>query len=136
MTFTEAEVLINDLSAKILEVCPIFGLPPTDLASATVTVSGTSAKIRFDAIDTVIDTQKICTVAGVMLRRAAGRTPETILDGDLVKDFTGEDLITYKTTDYTDSGLSSGTTYYYRFFPYSTYGVYNFHGTIKSISVP
>ena len=134
MTYTESEVLINDLPPKLLEVLPIFGLPPTDLASATITVSGTSASIKFNAIDTVIDTQKLCTVAGVMLRRAKGRTPQTILDGDLVKIFRGPELETYKTTAYVDSGLLSGT-YYYRFFPYSTYGVYNFHGTIVSVVV-
>lgn len=136
MNYTEATLLINDLTAKLLNVCPIFGLPPTDLESASVTVEGTTASIIFNAVDTILDGQTICQVSKVMLRRAQGRIPATIVDGELVKEFQGEELITHRTIPYLDEGLESGTTYYYRFFPCSKYGVYNFHGNTVSITVP
>ncbi len=97
----------------------ITGLPPQNLTSFVAAASDQQVTLTWVAEDTVIDDQLLCTVAGVMIRRSATATPESITDGDLVINTTNT------SGSYTDTGLTNDTTYYYRAFPYSDHGIYN-----------
>lgn len=68
---------------------------------------------------TSVNGQTICHSKGVMIRRSTEKTPETELEGELV--INSAEL----KGSYTDTGLSNGTTYYYKAFPYSDHYVYN-----------
>ena len=100
-----------------------WGVAPFD-PNFAVSGGNMQATLSWELQDTVIDGQKICTVAGVVIRRSTERYPKNELDGDLV----------IKSTDmegtYTDTGLTNGTTYYYKAFPYSDHNIYgrdNYH---------
>ena len=82
--------------------------------------------------DTVIDDQVVCSVGGVVVRRATDRYPVDEFDGEFVGDFTIDDwAVPILTIDqdyfwascYMD--IEPDTDYYYSAFPYSRQGVYN-----------
>lgn len=60
--------------------------------------------------------------AGTLLLRKAGSMPLDHTDGTIVLD--NKQRNAYSNTYFCDSGLSPNTTYYYKFFPYSTAGTY------------
>lgn len=79
-----------------------------------------SVTLQWDVEEkTVVNGQTICHTVGIMIRKSTTGTPQTELEGELVVDST--DL----SGNYTDSGLTNGTTYYYKAFPYSDHAVYN-----------
>ena len=57
-----------------------------------------------------------------LLVRKAGSAPTSRRDGTIVLDSKTRDA--YKNTYFCDSGLSNGTKYYYKFFPYTTANAY------------
>lgn len=136
MTYSEATVLIDDMIVKLNGVDDMFGIPPDDLKAVNAERSSNSALLTFTAGDTVIDGVVFASTAGVMLRRKVGSAPETIIDGDLINDFHGSELHAYQTTPFIDPNLEAGKTYYYRFYPYTSSKVYNFHGNIVSVAIP
>lgn len=75
--------------------------------------------------DTVVDGQYLCYVAGYRVVRKEGAIPEHDNDGVILIDVSGADMHMYDTAPYVDSGLTNGTEYFYRAFPYSTLGVVN-----------
>lgn len=68
---------------------------------------------------TVIDGQTVCHTKGIMIRKSTTAIPQTETEGELVLDT--EEL----SGNYVDEGLTNGTTYYYKAFPYSDHAVYN-----------
>ena len=136
MTYSEATVLIDDMVQKLNGVDNMIGIPPDDLKAVNAERSGTSALLTFTAGDTVVDGVVLASTFGVMLRRKVGSAPQTILDGELVNDFYGSELDAYQTTPFVDQDLEAGKTYYYRFFPYTSAKIYNFHGNTVSVSIP
>ncbi len=68
---------------------------------------------------TEVDGQIVCTAAGVVIRRSTTGYPKDENDGDLVVNSTSIE------GNYTDTGLTNETTYYYRMFPYSDHNVFN-----------
>lgn len=102
------------------------GVPPADMILFSARNDGGS--VRLDIIPpepTTVDGQRICTPAGVMIRRSTIGYIKGINDGTLVADLSMADLEKYRSIPYVDSGLKDGSTYYYTAFPYSDHGVYN-----------
>ena len=126
MGFAEAQFAVDGILDGINGQAKV-GLEPNSVwikASA----GNQQVKICFEAYDTIIYGQTLATVKGVMLRRKMGSAPTDIDDGVLIGTFEGSELTSHKTMDnpITDSGLYNDNRYYYRFFPYTGYGVYNY----------
>jgi len=88
------------------EIIPPFdAIPPAEVTAFTATPNGTTMDLSWaNPVD--------ADFAGVMVRQNTGAAPATISDGVLVYDGTQ--------TTASDSGLTEGTTYYYRAFTYDT----------------
>ena len=78
--------------------------------------------------DTIIDGQVACLVDKVIIRRKLGSAPTDENDGDLVIEVKRKDFNSYKNTYFIDEELtpSEGDIYYYKAFPVSTTGFYNY----------
>ena len=78
--------------------------------------------------DTIIDGQVACLVDKVIIRRKLGSVPENENDGDLVIEVKRKDFNSYKNTYFIDEELtpSEEDIYYYKAFPVSTTGFYNY----------
>lgn len=75
-----------------------------------------------DPIDTTAGEATLAKWAGTLLVRKIGSAPANRRDGYVVIDSKQRDA--YKDKYLCDSGLSDGTEYYYKFFPYSTTNTY------------
>lgn len=75
-----------------------------------------------DPEDMVIADSTLAAWGGTLLVRKAGSMPTSRRDGTVVIDSTTRNQ--YSSSYFCDSGLSNGTTYYYKFFPYTTTGTY------------
>ena len=69
-------------------------------------------------LDTIVENQTLCTVAGAVIRRKTTGYPVDEFDGDMIADVTSDTTIL-------DADVISGTTYYYSAFPYSDLRVFN-----------
>ena len=78
--------------------------------------------------DTIIDGQVACLVDKVIIRRKLGSAPIDENDGDLVIEVKRKDFGSYKNTYFIDEELTpnDGDIYYYKAFPVSTTGFYNY----------
>lgn len=89
---------------------------------ATLVASG-KVYVKFtDPNDLIVDGTTLATWAGTLLVRKAGSMPTTRRDGTVVLD--NKTRGAYTSTYFCDSGLTDGTKYYYKFFPYTTQNVY------------
>ena len=75
-----------------------------------------------DPEDIVVAGSTLVSWGGTLLVRKAGSMPTSRRDGVIVLDSKTKDA--YKTTYFCDSGLTDGTTYYYKLFPYTTTSAY------------
>jgi hypothetical protein len=102
------------------------GIPPANMLSMSAIGKSKKVTLKFTPPNnTVVDSQLLCTVSKLMIRRKAGSIPTGIDDGDLVLELAGEDMKKYENKYYEDDGLENGTEYFYRFFAQSDHGVYN-----------
>lgn len=108
----------------------ITGIPPKNLTTFSATGGDEKVTLAWNAEDTAVDGQVLCTVKGVMIRRSTTATPEKITDGDLVIDTSN------LSGTYVDENLTNDTTYYYRAFPYSDHGVYNLNDANAAQATP
>lgn len=108
----------------------ITGIPPKNLTQFSAKGGDTVVTLKWNAANTVIDDQVLCTVKGIMIRRSTTATPEKITDGDLVIDTAN------LSGTYVDEDLTNDTTYYYRAFPYSDHGVYNLNAANAAEATP
>ena len=91
----------------------------TQVASGKVYIKWTDPD---DIVANSMDATDSAYWGGTLLLRKAGSVPANRKDGVIVIDSTDRDA--YSTTYFCDSGLTDGTTYYYKFFPYTTSGAY------------
>ena len=115
---TPSNVYIMNMIPK--EMKKIFAVYDTDLGKY---------KLKFEEPDdTVIDGQVACVVEKVIIRRKLGSVPTSETDGDLVLEIKRKDFGSYKNEYFVDSNLSPsiGDIYYYKAFPISTTGFYNY----------
>lgn len=75
-----------------------------------------------DPEDLVVAGSTLASWGGTLLVRKAGAMPTSRRDGVIVLDSKTRDA--YKTAYFCDSGLTDGTTYYYKLFPYTTANSY------------
>ena len=75
-----------------------------------------------DPEDIVVAGSTLASWGGTLLVRKAGSMPTSRRDGVIVLDSKTRDA--YKTTYFCDNGLTDGTTYYYKLFPYTTTNSY------------
>lgn len=75
-----------------------------------------------DPDDLIVAGSTLASWGGTLLVRKAGSMPTSRRDGVIVLDSKTRDA--YKTTYFCDSGLTDGTTYYYKLFPYTTANAY------------
>lgn len=89
----------------------------TDVSDTAVVASNKQVTITWtDPPDLEYDGAIIAKWQGTLVVRKAGSAPENRFDGDIVVDSTERDQ--YASTGFVDTGLTNGTIYYYRFFPY------------------
>lgn len=102
------------------------GAAPSAMRDVSVDLGATTNTLVLrgsDPLDTVADGVLVVKWAGTRIVRKAGSYPKNPNDGIIVADYSIRD--TYATKGLHDTGLSSGVTYYYRWFPYSTQGAFN-----------
>ena len=92
----------------------------TDIA--TLVASGKVYIKWTDPDDLVVAGSTLAAWGGTKLVRKAGSMPASRRDGVEVLDLKTRNA--YQNTYFCDSGLSDGTTYYYKLFPYTTSGTY------------
>ena len=115
---TPSNVYIMNMTPQ--EMKSIFGVYDTGLGKY---------KLKFEEPDdTIIDGQVACIVEKVIIRRKLGSVPTSETDGDLVLEIKRKDFGTYKNEYFVDNTLSPsiGDIYYYKAFPMSTTGFYNY----------
>lgn len=127
-TFEVTEVTIRNVSALMPKASNANneGIAPNPMIAKNVSARDGHLRITFTPPnDTVIEGSTLCYVGGVKLVRKEGVAPTTPDDGTLVFDLDRDHMHQYVSTPYVDDGLLNGTTYYYKFFPYSQTGVVN-----------
>ena len=115
---TPSNVYIMNMTPQ--EMKSIFGVYDVDLGKY---------KLRFEEPDdTIIDGQVACIVEKVIIRRKLGSVPISETDGDLVLEIKRKNFGSYKNEYFVDTTLSpsDGDVYYYKAFPMSTTGFYNY----------
>ena len=94
-----------------------------DVTDAAATAASKQVSLKWSDPDHVeLNGASLARWAGTLVVRKAGSAPADKDDGTVILTNTVKDQ--YKTTAYVDSGLTNGTTYYYRFFPFSKDNVY------------
>lgn len=94
-------------------------------ACTNISVLAASGKVYVkwdDPDDLVVSDSTLAAWSGTLLVRKAGSTPASRRDGTVILDSKTRDA--YAASYFCDSGLTDGTTYYYKLFPYTTDGAY------------
>ena len=100
------------------------GYPTGDVNIINYYYYNGTAKFKWsDPDDIVYNNTTLSTWAGTILVRKTGSYPTSPTDGTVVVNSTTKNA--YKNTYLEDTGLTSGNTYYYRFYTYNTDKVYN-----------
>lgn len=93
-----------------------------DVLNPTVTVNDNTATLKWtDPDDIIVSRSVLAAWSGTAVVRKAGSAPASMTDGTLVIDSKTKNQ--YSSSGYADTGLAYGTTYYYRWFPYTDEGV-------------
>ncbi len=104
------------------------GIEPSNMITfkATSDFSGGKDRVKISAelpLNTTVEGQQLCTVAGAVIRRGTTGFPVDEFDGTLIADITA---FPYPAgTELHDMDVVQGQTYYYAAFPYTKQGVYN-----------
>ena len=99
------------------------GLTLAAVSNITTQVASGKVYVKWtDPADLVVAESTLATWGGTLLVRKAGSMPTSRRDGTIILDSKTRDA--YKSSYFCDSGLSNGTTYYYKFFPYTTSNSY------------
>ena len=89
---------------------------------ATLAASGKVYIKWTDPDDIIVADSTLAEWSGTLLVRKAGSMPASRKDGTIVLD--SKEKNAYSTTYFCDSGLTNGTIYYYKLFPYTTANAY------------
>ena len=111
------------------------GFPPGDVDIIANSISDSEVWVKWsDPDNTIINGSTISTWAGTVLVRKIGSYPESVEDGTIVIKNTTRNI--FQDIWFKDIGLTNETTYYYRFFPYNTEGVYNNSSNLVFTATP
>ena len=116
-----------------LEVVDVGGVPTLtsnggalkigDVSGASISSNMTEVSLTWsDPADIVVDGTTLAAWEGTLVVRKAGSAPANRNDGTVIVDNKVRNQ--YSVNALTDNTVEYGTTYYYRFFPYTTNGAY------------
>lgn len=113
----------------------VMHMIPKEMTSISATYDANLGcnKLKWEeAKDTIVDGQALCIVDKVVIRRKLDSAPIDENDGDLVIEVPRSQFGQHKNTFYIDEAVTpvEGDTYYYKAFPQSTMGYYNY-GTVN-----
>ena len=99
------------------------GIEPSNMRvfGAVSSYLGGQDRVKISAtlpLDTTVDNQQLCTVAGAVIRKSTEGYPVDEFAGTFVDDITED-------SEFYDTDVILGQTYYYAAFPYTKQGVYN-----------
>lgn len=107
------------------------GLALAAVSDITTQVSSGKVYVKWtDPADLIVAESTLAAWGGTLLVRKAGSAPTSRRDGTVILDSKTRDA--YKTSYFCDSGLTDGTTYYYKFFPYTTQNAYDVLGSTNT----
>lgn len=128
MAYDEIKWGVDQVNKKLTKL----GYPPKAMRGYNVQdAPGAMVKIYFTPpANTYLKDQEnvpvpLVTVDGVEIRKKKGSPIESRSDGEFFRKFGQSEMNNYITTPLIDEDVEIGEKYYYRFFPYSTYGTYN-----------
>lgn len=132
MAWDEAVWAVDEVKGKIAQA----GYPPKAMSMINVVDAGggvvnlyfkppANTYLRDQADGSV----PLVTVGGVEIRKKAGTHITSRTDGERFMVIPASDMNNYTTTPIVDDDVEIGTTYCYRFFPFSTLGTYNENDT-------
>lgn len=99
------------------------GLQLAAVSNIVTKVSHEKVYIKWtDPEDLIVADSTLAEWAGTLLVRKAGSYPTSRRDGTVILDSKVRNQ--YQNAYFCDSGLTDGTTYYYKFFPYTTTNTY------------
>lgn len=109
----------------------VMNMTPQPMKSIACDYDKLAGKLRIkftEPDDTILDGQAFCVVEKVVIRRKLGSVPLDENDGDLVTEVLRHDFGNYSQLWFVDNGVTPeiGKTYYYKAFPMSTTGFYNY----------
>lgn len=113
------------------------GFPPANVTGIYSTSGASRVGLRWTDPDSIFVNEQDYEDygwAGTLVLRKEGSYPESEKDGTVVIDSTQKNK--YKNAYYFDNNLTVGTTYCYRFFPYSKKGLYNKDKNMVCVGVP
>lgn len=116
------QLMDNDAAIKAsVDLLMENGTKLADVVGATISTSMQTITLKWtDPSDVTLSGAVIAKWKGTKLVRKAGSAPTDVNDGDVILDNQARDA--YSSSGYVDTGLTYGTTYYYRFFPYTEMG--------------
>lgn len=99
------------------------GIALADVSGAAATSFATTVSLTWsDPSDIVLEGIPLAVWSGTKVVRKVGSAPTSRTDGTTIID--NKTRNAYSSTALEDTGLSYGTTYYYKFYPYTTDGKY------------
>ena len=118
------QLIENDIALKAeLDAILENGTKVNDVSGATATSVAGSKSVSLiwsDPDDVVVSGATLATWKGTKLVKKAGSAPTDVTDGTVILD--NQVRNAYASSAYVDNNVEYGTTYYYRFFPYTTLG--------------
>lgn len=116
------QLMDNDAAIKAsVDLLMENGTKLADVVGATISTSMQTITLKWtDPSDVTLSGAVIAKWKGTKLVRKAGSAPTDVNDGDVILDNQARDA--YSSSGYVDTGLTYGTTHYYRFFPYTEMG--------------
>ena len=118
------QLIENDITLKTeLDLILDNSSKVTDVSGATATTTPGTKSVSLtwsDPDDIVVSGAIIAKWKGTKLVRKAGSAPSDETDGTVLLDNQVRDA--YASSGYVDTNVEYGTTYYYRFFPYTALG--------------
>ena len=106
-------------------------IPIGDVTNASATAVTDTVELTWsDPPDITVEGSTLVAWGGTLLVRKVGSAPTSRTDGTVILNNTTRNA--YSSTPYVDSNLSYDTTYYYRFFPYSTTNQYTDGTTVSA----
>lgn len=99
------------------------GVELADVTDASATAGNGKILLKWtDPDDLVYQGSTLAAWLGTKVVRKEGSAPESVSDGTLIVNSIEHNQ--YSSTALVDDNLTNGTKYYYRFFPYTTKGIY------------
>ena len=124
MAFGEI-VYTEDEVTKLLPLKLRSGLPPTDPTNVVLDWGEDGMEISFSAPDTIIEDQRLCTVAGALILFKAQYPPTNISDGTYIANLTAEEIEDLSEDPFIFTGAAPEVDNYIWIIPYSDHEAFN-----------